>query len=68
LGLLFHEPQVRDVIGVSSSQGCDLAQRSQGAFVNFDQRSFDARISAGVGAMGYVTPTPIQQQAIPVVL
>jgi ATP-dependent RNA helicase RhlE len=36
--------------------------------VNFKQFSFDPRISAGIKAMGYVTPTPIQQQAIPVVL
>jgi len=36
--------------------------------VNFKQFSFDPRISAGIVAMGYVTPTPIQQQAIPVVL
>jgi ATP-dependent RNA helicase RhlE len=36
--------------------------------VNFEQFSFDPRISAGIKAMGYVTPTPIQQQAIPVVL
>jgi ATP-dependent RNA helicase RhlE len=36
--------------------------------VNFSQFSFDPRISAGIEAMGYHTPTPIQQQAIPVVL
>jgi ATP-dependent RNA helicase RhlE len=36
--------------------------------VNFAQFSFDPRISVGIKAMGYVTPTPIQQQAIPVVL
>jgi ATP-dependent RNA helicase RhlE len=36
--------------------------------VNFEQFSLDPRIGAGVRAMGYTTPTPIQQQAIPVVL
>jgi ATP-dependent RNA helicase RhlE len=36
--------------------------------VNFEQFSFDRRIVAGIKAVGYTTPTPIQQQAIPVVL
>jgi ATP-dependent RNA helicase RhlE len=36
--------------------------------VNFEQFSLDPRILAGVNAVGYTTPTPIQQQAIPVVL
>lgn len=36
--------------------------------MNFDQFSFDRRIKAGIQAVGYTTPTPIQQQAIPVVL
>jgi ATP-dependent RNA helicase RhlE len=36
--------------------------------LNFDQFSFDPRISAGIRAAGYTTPTPIQQQAIGVVL
>ncbi len=36
--------------------------------MNFDQFSFDSRIMAGVKAAGYETPTPIQQQAIPLVL
>ncbi len=36
--------------------------------MNFDQLSLDARVLAGVQAAGYTTPTPIQQQAIPVVL
>jgi len=36
--------------------------------VNFEQFSFDPRISAGIKEMGYTEPTPIQQQAIPVVL
>ncbi len=36
--------------------------------MNFEQFGLDARILAGVKAAGYETPTPIQQQAIPVVL
>ena len=36
--------------------------------MNFDQFSLDSRLLAGVKAMGYTTPTPIQEQAIPVIL
>lgn len=36
--------------------------------MNFEQFGLDPRILAGVKAAGYTTPTPIQQQAIPVVL
>ena len=36
--------------------------------MNFEKFSLDPRILAGVKAMGYTTPTPIQQQAIPVIL
>lgn len=36
--------------------------------MSFEQFSLDPRIGAGIQAAGYVTPTPIQQQAIPVVL
>ena len=36
--------------------------------MNFEQFLFDPRIQAGIQAAGYVTPTPIQQQAIPVAL
>ena len=36
--------------------------------MNFIQFSLDPRIDAGIKAAGYTTPTPIQQQAIPVVL
>lgn len=36
--------------------------------MNFEQFSLDPRIVAGVKAVGYTTATPIQQQAIPVVL
>lgn len=36
--------------------------------MNFEQFKFDRRIAAGIKSMGYTTPTPIQQQAIPMVL
>ena len=36
--------------------------------MNFEQFSLDRRISAAIKTVGYTTPTPIQQQAIPVVL
>jgi ATP-dependent RNA helicase RhlE len=36
--------------------------------LSFEHFSFDPRINAGIKAVGYTTPTPIQQQAIPVVL
>ena len=36
--------------------------------MNFEQFSFDSRISSGIEAAGYTTPTPIQAQAIPLVL
>lgn len=56
-------------LNLSQSQECDLAQCSQGALnLNFEHFSFDPRIGAGIKALGYTTPTPIQQQAIPAVL
>ena len=36
--------------------------------MNFEQFSFDRRIIARIKAINYTTPTPIQQQAIPMVL
>jgi len=36
--------------------------------VSFRNFSLDPRIVAGIRAVGYTTPTPIQQQAIPVVI
>lgn len=36
--------------------------------MNFEQFGLDARLLAGIRATGYSTPTPIQQQAIPLVL
>ena len=36
--------------------------------MSFEQFSLDPRINAGIKAMGYTEPTPIQQQAIPSVL
>jgi ATP-dependent RNA helicase RhlE len=46
-----------------------LAQESQGVLsVKFEQFSLDGRLNAAIKDMGYVTPTPIQQQAIPPIL
>ncbi|MCB0099219.1 MAG: DEAD/DEAH box helicase, partial [Caldilineaceae bacterium] len=36
--------------------------------MSFEQFGFDARIDAGIKAAGFVNPTPIQEQAIPVAL
>lgn len=36
--------------------------------MNFEQLSLDARVLAGVKAAGYTSPTPIQEQAIPLVM
>ncbi|MCB0060696.1 MAG: DEAD/DEAH box helicase, partial [Caldilineaceae bacterium] len=36
--------------------------------MTFEHFGFDARIGAGIEAAGFVNPTPIQEQAIPVVL
>ena len=36
--------------------------------MSFEKFEFDRRISAGVDAVGYTVPTPIQEKAIPVVL
>ena len=36
--------------------------------MSFDRFPLDRRVAAGVNAVGYTTPTPIQEQAIPVVL
>jgi ATP-dependent RNA helicase RhlE len=36
--------------------------------VNFEQFNLDPRINAGIQSAGYSTPTPIQEQAIPLVL
>ena len=36
--------------------------------MNFEQFSLDGRLTAAIKDMGYVTPTPIQQQAIPPIL
>jgi len=36
--------------------------------VSFEKFPFDRRIVAGIQAAGYITPTPIQKQAIPLVL
>jgi ATP-dependent RNA helicase RhlE len=36
--------------------------------VNFDSFGFNRQINAGISAVGYDTPTPIQQRAIPLIL
>lgn len=36
--------------------------------MNFEQFSLDPRLQAGIKTVGYTEPTPIQQQAIPVIL
>lgn len=36
--------------------------------MNFDQFSLDPRLNAGIRVARYTTPTPIQEQAIPIVL
>ncbi len=36
--------------------------------MQFEQFSFNPSINAGIKSAGYTIPTPIQQQAIPVVL
>jgi ATP-dependent RNA helicase RhlE len=36
--------------------------------MQFEQFPLDPRINAGIRGAGYTVPTPIQQQAIPVVL
>ena len=36
--------------------------------MNFEQFNLDPRLNTAIKAVGYTTPTPIQQQAIPVVL
>lgn len=36
--------------------------------MNFDQFPLDGRVRAGIDLVGFMTPTPIQQQAIPAVL
>jgi ATP-dependent RNA helicase RhlE len=41
---------------------------SQGDLMNFETFNFDPSIMAGVRAIGYATPTPIQLQAIPPIL
>ena len=41
---------------------------SQGDLMNFETFNFDSSIMAGVRAIGYATPTPIQLKAIPPIL
>jgi len=41
---------------------------SRSTLLNFEQFSLDPRINAGIKAVGFTTPTPIQQKAIPAIL
>ena len=46
-----------------------MAQWSQGVLsLNFEELNLNQRVLAGVKAAGYTSPTPIQEQAIPVAL
>ena len=36
--------------------------------MNFEHFSLDPRLEAGIKSVGYIDPTPIQQQAIPIIL
>ena len=36
--------------------------------MGFEQFSLDQRVLSGIKSVGYTTPTPIQQQAIPIAL
>ena len=49
-------------------KGATWLHRVKEYSVTFKQFSLDPRIGAGIDAVGYATPTPVQQQAIPVVL
>src|SRR5262249_23052763 len=59
-----------------ASVGCHVRRNTaterpllpEGLSVSFSMFNFHPHIMAGVQALGYLTPTPIQQQAIPPVL
>jgi ATP-dependent RNA helicase RhlE len=54
--------------GISSTFTADEQELSQGDLINFETFGFHARIMAGVRALDYVAPTPIQFQAIPPIM
>jgi len=45
-----------------------LNSTPKGPFVNFNSFALNPRIQAGISSAGYITPTHIQQQAIPPIL
>lgn len=59
--------QCRDC-GTTFTFSADEQELSQGDLMNFETFNFDPSIMAGVRAIGYATPTPIQLQAIPPIL
>jgi ATP-dependent RNA helicase RhlE len=59
--------QCRDC-GTTFTFSADEQGVSQGDLMSFETFNFDPSIMAGVRAIGYATPTPIQLQAIPPIL
>jgi ATP-dependent RNA helicase RhlE len=45
-----------------------ISQREFKEVMKFDSFNFHPKVAAGITAAGYVSPTPIQQQAIPLVM
>jgi ATP-dependent RNA helicase RhlE len=54
--------------GTTFTFSADEQELSQGDLVSFETFNFHPRIMGGVRALGYVTPTPIQLQAIPPIM
>jgi ATP-dependent RNA helicase RhlE len=59
--------QCRDC-GTTFTFSADEQELSQGDLMSFETFNFDPSIMAGVRAIGYATPTPIQLQAIPPIM
>jgi ATP-dependent RNA helicase RhlE len=59
--------QCRDC-GTTFTFSADEQGVSQGDLMSFETFNFDPSIMAGVRAIGYATPTPIQLQAIPPIM
>jgi ATP-dependent RNA helicase RhlE len=59
--------QCRDC-GTAFTFSADEQELSQGDLMSFETFNFDPSIMAGVRAIGYATPTPIQLQAIPPIM
>ena len=54
--------------GTTFTFSADEQELSQGDLMSFETFNFDPSIMAGVRAIGYATPTPIQLQAIPPIM